>query len=210
MARATLSASGIVMGRSNTAGGYERIELLTDGEGLLQLMRRPGSSGKNGPSPDLFDLCAVQLEARAGGAWFIKEYIVTRRFGGLGERYGALVAASAWSRLVLANAAAVESTALLYNVSLRALDAWEKGAEPSAVRMKALYLFARDEGLPAREEWFANLTASRRSLAAEILKTPLETLDADKVDAAEVAALADSLEKWMCGENYIVPPRTVK
>lgn len=209
MPRVSQSAVGIVMGRSPTAGGYERIELLTDGGGLLPLMRRPGAA-KGVTQPDLFDLCAVELESRSGGAWFIKEYIVTRRFGGLGERYGALVAASAWSRLVLSNAASVESTSFLYNVSLLSLDALEKGAEPSAVRLKALYLFARDEGLPAREDWFAGLSASRRTLAAEVLKIPLESFDAEKMDTAEVAALADGIEKWMCAEHHIVPPRTAK
>ena len=209
MPRLAMSSSGIVAGRNPTAGGYERIELLTDGGGLLCLMRRPGSA-KSVTQPDLFDLCAVELESRAGGAWFIKEYIVTRRFGGLGARYGALVEASAWSRLVLANASSVESTAFLYAVTLKALDAWERGAPAVAVRFKALYLFAKDEGLPAKEEWLAGLSPSRRAIAAEVLRTPLDSLDVDMANAGEAAALAESLERWMCGDYHIVPPRVAK
>lgn len=204
-----MSVSGVVVGRSPTAGGYERLELLTDGNGLLSLMRRPGA--KNAVTqPDLFDLCEVRLEARSGGAWFLREYVLLRRFAGLGSRYGALVAASEWGRLVLANAHSVESTALLYSVTVRALDAWERGVEPSAVRLKALYLFARDEGLPVREDWFAGLSEDRKGVAASVMNTPLDSLDPGSVDASVLDALAASLEKWMCGEHYIVPPRALK
>jgi hypothetical protein len=209
MAGTLMSSAGLVVGRTLTAGGYERLDLLTDGAGLLPLMRRPGAK-KAGPQPDLFDLCEVRLEARAGGAWFLREYVLLRRFESLGPRYSALVAASEWARLVLANAPSVESTAFLYDVTLRALDAWERGIEPSAVRLKALYLFARDEGLPVREDWFAGLAETRKAVAASVINSPLDAFDSGGVDLATLDALATGLEKWMCGEHYIVPPRATK
>ena len=207
MPRATLSATGIILARGTTAGGYEKLSLLSGENGLVRIMRRQSASQKNVTLPDIFDLCSVSLEGKQGGAWFLQEYTALRRFAGLGAHYPALEAASLWARLMLANAGDVESAAGLFNITLKALDAWDKGAEPSAVRLKALYLFARDEGLPAREEWLSGLPEARRNVAELALRTPLDAIQTDADNCAEVMALADSLTRWLCESQYIIPPR---
>jgi hypothetical protein len=209
MARATLSASGFVLSRSATAGGYERLGVICGEAGFLHLMRRPDASPKGGSQPDLFDHCAVQLESRQGGAWFVREYEVLRRYNGIGARYEALVAAGDWARLALANAADVESTEGLFGITAKLLDALDRGAQPQATLLKALFLFARNEGLPASEEWLRELPAVQRETAMIILVKPLAELDekaVSGVQAADIAALADNITKWMCQNHHIVAP----
>jgi hypothetical protein len=172
-------------------------------------MRRPAASLNAEVQPDLFDLCAVELEARQGGAWFLREYELVQRFSGLGTRYEALGAAGSWARLALANASDVESTAGLYGITQKLLGALDRGASPPATLLKALFLFARDEGLPANEEWLRELTPVQRETAVIILTRPLAELDetaASGVRAADAAALAEDITKWMCQNHHIVAP----
>jgi len=206
MPRMTQSATGIVLAKELTAGGFERMRILT-AETLLVVMRRPGKSVGGGDAPDLFDLCTVELDARGGGAWFVREYSLERRHSGIGARYETLAAASAWARLLLTNAPSMDGTASLFEVSLKALDAWERGAPAQVVLLKALFLFARDEGLPVREEWLVQLLPAERDAAAAALRTPLDESSGTDANADIIAALPERMTEWMCNSHHIMMPR---
>jgi recombinational DNA repair protein (RecF pathway) len=202
MSRRVLAVHGVVLARRETAGGFERLDLLAPGQGLLACMRRV-SQRKGQVLPDLFDVCACVLEARESGAWFVKEYELLRRHGGIGARYAALREAGAWARIVLANAPHMESVDALHALTLQALDAWERGGDPEAVLLKALYVFGRDEGLPVKEQWLRELPGAQREAAGQILSTPA----AEQEGAApEAGALVASLRSWLATQHHLVDP----
>jgi hypothetical protein len=200
-----LSAQGILLAREETPGGYERLHLLAAGQGPLKLMRRPSSKPGATILPDLFDLASVELESRQGGAWFVREYTLLRRHTGIGASYPALSAAARWSALVLANAPHMEDCDSLYDISLKLLDALERGGHPEAMLLKSLFLFARSEGLPVSEDWYQNLGPEMKAAAAGALNRPASEGLPETV-AEAVPALADSLTRWMTGEHHIVAP----
>ncbi|MFA5257210.1 MAG: hypothetical protein WC360_03590 [Opitutales bacterium] len=204
MPRKTLSATGIVLVRELTAGGFERLRILT-AEALLGVMRRPGHSAKAAVAPDLFDLCTVELDARSGGAWFMREYTLEHRYSGIGASYETLAAASQWARLILTNAPSMDGTAAPFEISLKALDAWERGAPAQVVLLKALFLFAKAEGLPVREEWLAQLPPDERRAVSAALGTPLD--ESAGADAAVLTAMPGLMTEWMCESHHILKPR---
>ena len=69
-----------------------------------------------------------------------------------------------------------------YRLVLRALDSLSDGAPPFAVMLKALYLFAREEGYPVLEDWARNLRPEQAEKVAAILNTPLADMTVAKED----------------------------
>ena len=60
-----------------------------------------------------------------------------------------------------------------------ALDAFGTAGRPDIVHLKSLYLFARDEGYPVKQEWLPSLPAAERAVAAAILSRRLERAGLD-------------------------------
>jgi hypothetical protein len=77
------------------------------------------------------------------------------------------------------------------------------------VRLKALFLFAREEGLPAREDWLVSLSADERATAEAVLRSQPEDV-VTLPEGADVPALVTSITRWMCGDYHIVEPKPVK
>jgi hypothetical protein len=207
MTALTESIRAVVLDRDATAGGFERLALLTEDQGLRNIMRRQSSKMDAGEKPDLFDLCTVTCEARQGRACFLREYALERRHGNLGRRYDALESASAWARLILANAPDMDDTSPLFALTLQALEAWERGAMPKLILLKALFVFARNEGLPVREEWLRSLPEKVREQAACAINAAPGCTAPDEAACGELAA---GIVRWMCTSHHILPPRGQK
>lgn len=202
MNRAHLSLEGVLMARRETAGGFERLDFITAGEGLVSGMRRLSRKSTQ-TLPDLFDHCTCELEGRSGNAWFVHEYQVVRRHGGIGQHYATLREASAWARFVLANAPHMDSTAQLHTMTLQALDAWDRGGPPEVVHLKALYLVGRDEGLPVKEQWLRDLPAPLRQAATTALGTPAQDLQEVPPQTEDLVV---SLRRWLADMHHLVDP----
>jgi hypothetical protein len=209
MTRDTLSASGYVLSRDLTVGGYERIGVLSADEGFLRVMRRLSAKTAVEQVPDIFDHCAINLRSRQGGAWFLSEYEVLRRYSGIGAKYDALDAASTWAALASANAPELESCAALCEISAKLFDSLDRLAPPQPALLKAIYLFAKSEGLPAREEWLVGLINKQRKTAETVLRLPLDEAAsaASNSITEDVTALNRDIVEWMCRNHDMVPPR---
>lgn len=206
MSAGTLSLRCIVLSRQQGAGAFERLSLLDAEEGLVSAMRRLSAKEK-GAVPDLFDLASVQLSSGKSGGYFVSEYVPERRFGGIGRCYGALASASTWAGLLLANAPSMDEAAGLFDLSLKALDAWDSCPLPNLVLLKALYSFARLEGLPAKEEWLAAMPAQERALVEGLISKPLAEHGLHERADAEGAIHCAAITTWMCG-HHIIPPKS--
>ena len=60
-----------------------------------------------------------------------------------------------------------------FSIRLRkSFDAIDAGNPSAIVRLKFLYLFARDEGYPVKEDFFAGLSGVEKRLFAALVRTP--------------------------------------
>jgi len=153
--------------------------------------------------PDIFDQAAVQLEIPAAGTvhsnfYFLREYKVLHRHTGLGKSYAALEAAAGLARLIAHNAEHFETCAPVYELCRKALEALENGAPPEAVRLKAMFLLADNEGYAAREQWLPELPVADQAIAFAVLSRPTsEAASLDTEAAARLPKLRVAFERWL-------------
>ncbi len=208
-----LEAEALVLDRVDAGEHHVRLTLLTPAPGLVVAMFRPARGGKSGARakgqtagsarPDVFDHAAVLLHSPKAGAahgsvYFIQEYKVLQRHAGLARSYEALEAAAGLAKLIMRNSVHFESCQEVFKLCRQALGALEAGAPPEVVRFKALFLLARAEGYPAREQWLPTLAAEDRELAQSLLRRPVaETVDLPAESLARVSRLRVGCERWL-------------
>ncbi|HEY5240747.1 MAG TPA: hypothetical protein VIJ22_04740 [Polyangiaceae bacterium] len=171
---------------------------------LLALQRVPKKSSPTHVSPDLFDELTAMLESsNQGRTWFVKEVRIVARRTGIGASYDALRFASALVAVVGRNPVHEESREAVGKLLRVALDSFAAGARPDAVYLKSLYLFARDEGYPVKQEWLPSLGDDERVAAAMVLNTRAADLSLAK---GTVAQIRDSLEAYLGSSTEIIIP----
>ncbi len=192
------SVNAFVLARESSGESMLRLHLFTRESGPLVAYRRRRPSRTAGATvtPDLFDRIEAVLETRnEGRTWFVKEDTVSRRFPGIGRAYETLDYTSRFARLVSRNPCPEEAAPRLFRDVETAFSAWEAGGPPALVFLKALYLYARDEGFPVRQDWLQGLPAARRASATALIRQPLAELPGAARGQAET--LADSLQAWL-------------
>ena len=209
-----LEAEGLVLDRKQAGENHLRLTLLSPTLGIvLALTResRPAGSqrgtlekAKSAPQrPDIFDHASVLLEVRDDGdahsnIYFLREYKIIRRHGGLGRSYAALEAASGIATLVAHNAKHFETCARVFDLCKKALDALDTGASPEAVVLKALFILANAEGYAAKEQWLPGLSEADQLLALTILTRPTaEAAALAAEDTSRLPKLRQTFERWL-------------
>jgi hypothetical protein len=199
MAATPEATFAIVLDRKPAAENFQRLQCLSPEFGVLdclqRLSRRAGAT--SAPLLDLFDEAHVALESRnEGRTWFVREATPQRRHTALAVSYEALRLACRFATVLTRNPLPEESRAAVCALVQRALEAWETGRRPDVVYFKSLYLLARDEGHPVREEWWQGLPAGDRDTAESVLRQPLSAQTATEAD---VARLTNALETYLQG-----------
>ena len=150
---------------------------------------------------DLFDEAELWLESsNQGRTWFVKEHRFLQRHPGIGRSYETLQAAAAFTKLLTRNPVADESRPVVVELLRASFAALATGGRPDIVWLKTLYSFLRDEGYPVKQQWWPQLPAAERDLAATLLSQPLALQTADP-DA--VARIVRRLEEWVHAETEI-------
>lgn len=192
------STNAFVLSREPSGESMLRLQLFAETLGVLPAYRRISRSrtAAASPPPDLFDRIDAVLETRnEGRTWFLKEYTVTRRFAGLGQNYRRLEYASRLASILLKNPIHGDAAAALFADFETALCAWEEDAPPETVFLKALYVYARDEGFPVREDWRRGLPSARRDAADALIHRPLR--DQPESALPHAVPLIESLQNWL-------------
>jgi hypothetical protein len=168
---------------------------------LLRVPHRPKPDAA--PAPDLFDRLAFSLEhgrGSTGGPWFVREHRLLLRHTTIGRDYEPLAAASRLARVVTKNPGPEDSRAAIDALLTQAFAAFARpAARPDLVYFKSLYLLARDEGLPLKQEWLASLPPGDRITVGAALNLPSDAADAPL--AADVIRLAKRLETYLTAEH---------
>lgn len=181
---------------------FEQLNAFSAEHGVLLCLRRIATGAKATATPlDLFDEAELWLESsNQGRTWFVKEHRFIERHPGIGRSYEALRTASNFGTLLARNPVSEESRDAVIALLRSSFAALANGGRPDVVWLKTLYCFLRDEGYPAKQQWWPKLSAADRDVAALVLNQPVAGQSAD---AEHVARLTRLLEDWLRGETEI-------
>jgi recombinational DNA repair protein (RecF pathway) len=196
MSAQLLPTTAVVLDREGRGESWLRLALFAREHGVLHAQqRRSRRAAATTVALDLFDEVRTTLESRnQGQTWFVREAEPLRRRPRLGASYSALQAACRFARVLLLNPLHEDGREAAYALLQRALDAWETGVRPDAIYGKSLFLFARDEGYPVREEWLAQLDRDDRATMNRILR---EAAADQTTPVREVDRLTAALEEYL-------------
>ncbi len=196
-----LHTSAFVLGRqAGGADNFEHLALFSGEHGLLAALQRITKKGATTPA-DLLDEAEFSLESRnEGRTWFVREHRLTHRPVAIGASYEALRCASAIARLVRQNPISAESRPAVAGLLRQSFAALAGGHRPDLVWLKSLYCFARDEGLPVKQQWWQQLGEADRAAAQEILNKPLA---GQSPPPPAITRLVQRLEHWIAAETDI-------
>jgi hypothetical protein len=195
-----------VLAKATHAGDQLILTGFSPDDGLLTALLRLPRAGATAaaPTPDLFDRLALTLEhgrgSPAGGPWFVREHRLLVRHAAIGRSYESLAAASRLARVITRNPGAQDTRAGIDALLTRAFAAFARpAARPELVFFKSLYVYARDEGLPLKEEWLPLLPPADRDLAAAALALPADAPEAPA--PAALARLTQNLASYLAAEH---------
>jgi hypothetical protein len=201
----TLTAEAFVIEKRPPADSFQTFVLFSAEHGnLMALQRIPRKHSGSHVAPDLFDEVSAFLESsNQGRTWFVKEVRIVTRRTGIGRSYDALRFASALAAVVGRNPVHEESREGVAQLLRAAFDAFATAQRPDIVHLKSLYLFARDEGYPVKQEWLPSLAAGDRAIATAALNRPLGEQDAG---ADDIARIRRGLEGYLGSSTEIIIP----
>jgi len=195
----SLTTDAFVLLKRPPADSFQTFTVFSGEHGaLLVLQRLPKKSGAAATTValDLFDEVSLRLESsNQGRTWFVQEVRLITRSAGLGRSYETLRGASDFAALIARNPVHEESRTAVATLLRTAFAAFASGARPDLVFFKSLYVFARDEGYPVKEEWLPTLPSELRDTAALLLHTPLASLAGSP--ATECPLLTRRLEDYL-------------
>jgi len=198
----TLTLEAFVIEKRPPKEAFQTFILFSAEHGNLTALMRVSARAR--ALPDLFDEVSANLEtSNQGRTWFFREVRIAKRREAIGRSYDALRFASALAAVIGRNPVHEESREGVARLLRTALDAFGEASRPDIVHLKSLYVFARDEGYPVREDWLPSLPGADRDAAEAILGLPLGR---HVCDAAAVARLRRSLEGYLASSTEIIIP----
>ena len=198
-----LQTSAFILSRQPSGSdAFEQLTAFSSEHGTLHCLRRVAQGKSTASTPlDIFDETELSLEStNQGRTWFIKEHRLIQRHEGIGRSYEALKAEAAFATLISRNAVPDESREPITELLRNTFTALSTGGRPDIVWLKALYSFLRDEGYPVKQQWWPQLPAADRDLAAHLLNQPLA---AQTADVPAVTKITRRLEEWIKSETEI-------
>ncbi len=185
----------------SSSDSFEQLAVFSSEHGLLHCLSRVTKAKSTTSPTDLFDETELSLEStNQGRTWFIKEHRLIQRHAGIGRSYEALKTAATFATLINRNAVPDESREPVTDLLRHTFTALGTGGRPDIVWLKALYRFLRDEGYPVKQQWWPQLSAPDRDLAAQLLN---QTLAAQTADTSSVTKITRRLEEWIKAETEI-------
>lgn len=199
----SLSFDAFVLAKRPPTEAFQPLTVFSVEHGPLRVLQRQAKKSAGTIAPlDLFDEVALTVESsNQGQTWFLKEARILTRHHTIGRNYSALLHASAIANLVARNPVPEESRASVATLLRQAFQAFARSTRPDIVRLKSVYLFARDEGHPVSQQWFPTLPSEDRANLAKLLNQPLAVQDAP---AEVVERLTSRLEEYLRGHTEIV------
>ena len=196
-----LEIRGTVLNQEETGENFVRLHLFGEAGLRLCLLRKIRKLSAVSP-PDLFDEVEITLQApKNHGLPFIKEHQVIEKRMSLAFDRECFDAAGSLARFYIQNGEHLLEPLYFFQILQNALRCLIDKGHPSTVLLKSLYLFAREEGLPVKESWFAGLSPQTALLAQNVLKL---TVKESKLYSEQVPQILESLRQWLSAETELV------
>lgn len=180
---------------------FWRVSAISADEGVFSCLLRLSSKKTGTVVPDLFDEADLRFDRQKAGTdapRFVREYTLRARRTGISGNYSALVFASRFAAVLAKNAVPPDARAAVFKLCGIAIDAFADKPRCDATYFKSLWVLARENGLPVREDWFNGLSFGDKALVSETLHSPLDALS---VPENEVSRLISRIEFWLSREN---------
>jgi len=193
--------SGLILMVTEKGESFWSVAMLSKSRGLYHpLIRR----NRKGSRPDLFDTGHARISRpKQGELIFLSEYQPTRRRTGIAKSYERLTITSRFAEIIRKNAQHLPEPASVFALSEQFFNSIESEPAPKASYLKTLYLLAKNEGLPVREDWVSGLgQQGQRDLASILRKSLAEQPD----DTVIFDHLMRSLEDWLVREAHFSIP----
>jgi len=195
----------LVLSRKPHGENFLNYRLLTAEEGLVTALLRQSRKHPERP-PDLFETIDGHLEQGKGeGPYFLQSYESCRERSAIARQYKRLETASHFTRFLLHNLPHMPYGEEVFDLVERAFDHWAGGKPDQLVYIKVLFLLARLEGFPVKEDWLAGLDPERQALVLTLLKTGLE--EATPATPQPEPHLVQSLERFIMHETALQFPQ---
>ncbi len=148
------------------------LSVFSDSLGFCCTIKR--MSGKlTSIAPDIFDdISAKANSVESDSPKFLGEFEILKRRGKIALNYDSFMQASEVCKCVLKNGRHIEDAPKLSRLLRRTLDAIDMGAPAIIARLKFMYLFARGEGYPVKEDFIASLSRDNAEMFMEAIRTP--------------------------------------
>ena len=191
--------TGLILRLTESGESFWCVALFSRASGLYHPLVR---KSRTAVRPDLFDTARARVtRAKQGELRFLSEYQPHRRRSGIGKSYAAIRMASRFAEILRRNTAHLPDPADIFDLSERFFDEIETGSPPGPTFLKTLYLLAKTEGLPVKEDWVAGLPSEERTSLRAILLAPLGE---QGPEAGSAENLATSLERWLVAEAHFL------
>lgn len=174
-----LNEQGCLLRKAESGESHFLLVFFLRERGLqMALMRKRSRSSPLAHEPDLFDSGDLVIERKGESKpAFLKEFTPKLRFTEIARQYTALKAASRLTRFYEKNLFHMEHFAVAWDILHTALESFSKNNQPGVTYLKALYVFAKSEGYPVREEWLGNQSSDNRSLISAIMRQPVNSIE---------------------------------
>jgi hypothetical protein len=196
MTRSVHTIRGRILGKAENTEKSWRLEVFSpENGGIIAHFRKPGKRSPALAPPDLFDEVTLATEA-AGHArhHFVRECQIERRLPEVARSYHALREASLFGQTIWRNLDHLEFFPPLYELLEQALAAFARVVRPEVTHFKSLYLFAKLEGYPVKEDMIARWSPADREIAQALLRNPL---DGELPDAEVAHQLLDRMRRYL-------------
>lgn len=195
--------SAIILDRESRGENGVMLTALSPEHGLVYLFKRI-SAKKTSLVPDIFCEISAQTQvpqtAENGLVHFVKDFSSVKSRDKISLSYEKLCDASEIASVVKLNGANIDETSLLFDLLGKALDGVAEFENTAAVKIKFLYVLAKEQGYAVKEDFFSRLSQTDKAAFAKILKTPVAELSAD----AATQRLYEALRRWTAENTDIV------
>ena len=191
---------GILLGKVDVGENFIRLLVFTD-LGLKTCLLRKVRKLNTFSPPDLFDDVERALKVpNQQGLPFVKDFEIFQKRRELALDRKRFEDAGFLARFYLDNGEHLLDPKPYLQILDNALRSFMENGSSSTTLLKALYLFARSEGLPVKESWLMSQKLRLREIAIFVLSQPVKSSPAF---IQEVPELLDSLCKWFNSDTEL-------
>jgi hypothetical protein len=200
-----LKDQGCLLRKELTGENHNLLVFFLKDNGLqMVLSRRPYKTSTLLNDPDLFESGELNIEKKGDNKpAFLKEFVPNSRYQGIARKYKALQAASRLTRFYEKNLIHMEFFDAAWELLHTALDSFSSKEQSDTILLKSLYVFARSEGYPVKENWLEKLSLQNKCEISSIIHSPVDSID---IDPDKITAWIRNLEIFFQQHTDLLVP----